>query len=88
MELNKRYKLLNDENFDSDEDIELMLFFMELSEYYQKEKPKDLLNLLSVLLIEFHLNMNDELIDGYIDELPDLISSSIEAILSAAAFFC
>jgi hypothetical protein len=79
MELNKRYKLLNDENLDSDEVIELMLFFMELSEYYQKEKSKDLLNLLSVLLIEFHLNMNDELIDGYIDELLDLISSSIEA---------
>jgi hypothetical protein len=79
MELNKRYKLLNDENLDSDEDIELMLFFMELSEYYQKEKPKDLLNLLSVLLIEFHLNMNDELINGYIGELLDLISSSIEA---------
>ena len=79
MELNKRYKLLNDENLDSDEDIELMLFFMDLSEYYQKEKPKDLLNLLSVLLIEFHLNMNDELIDGYIGELLDLVSSSIEA---------
>jgi hypothetical protein len=79
MELNERYKLLNDENLDSDEDIELMLLFMELSEYYQKEKPKDLLNLLSVLLIEFHLNMNDELIDGYIDELLDLISSSIKA---------
>jgi hypothetical protein len=79
MELNKRYKLLNDVNLDSDEDIELMLFFMELSEYYQKEEPKDLLNLLSVLLIEFHLNINDQLIDGYIDELLDLISSSMEA---------
>jgi hypothetical protein len=79
MELNKRYKLLNDENLDSDEDIELMLFFMELSEYYQKEEPKDLLNLLSVLLIEFHLNINDQLIDKYMDELTDLISSSSEA---------
>ena len=79
MELNKRYKLINDENLDSDEDIELMLFFMELSEHYQKEKPKDLLNLLSVLLIEFHLNMNSELIDEYSDELLDLILFSIEA---------
>jgi len=79
MELNKRFKLLNDENLDSDEDIELMLFFIELSEYYQKEQSKDLINILSVLLIEFHLNMNNELIDGYIDELLDLISSSIEA---------
>ena len=79
MELKKRYKLLNDENLDSDEDIELMLFFIELSEYYKKEEPKDLLNLLSVLLIEFHLNMNDELINGYVGELLDLVSSSIEA---------
>jgi hypothetical protein len=79
MELNKRYKLLNDENLDSDEDIELMLFFIELSEYYKKEEPKDLLNLLSVLLIEFHLNMNDQLIDEYMDDLTDLISSSSEA---------
>ena len=79
MELNKRYKLLNDENLDSDEDIELMLFFIELSEYYKKEEPKDLLNLLSVLLIEFHLNMNDQLIDEYMDDLTDLIGSSSEA---------
>jgi hypothetical protein len=79
MEPNKRFKLLKDENLDSNEDIELMLFFIELSEYYQKEEPNDLINILSVLLIEFHLNMNDELIDGYIDELLDLISSSIEA---------
>ena len=52
---------------------------MELSEYYQKEKPKVLDSLLSALLVEFHLNLNFELIDGYIDELLDLISSSIEA---------
>jgi len=79
MEINKRFKLLNDENLDSEEDIELMLFFIELSEIYQKENPRDLLDLLSALLVEFHLNMNDELIDCYINELFDLISSSTEA---------
>ena len=78
-DLKKRYNLLNYKNINCDEDVELMLFFMELSEYYQKEKPKVLDSLLSALLVEFHLNLNFELIDGYIDELLDLISSSIEA---------
>jgi hypothetical protein len=79
LDLNKRYQLLLDENLNSDEDIELMLFLLEVSEYYQKEKPIDFLNIYSALLIEFHLNMNDELIDEYMDELTDLISSSSEA---------
>jgi hypothetical protein len=78
MEPNNRFKLLNDENLDSDEDIELMLFFIELSENYQKEQPGDLLDLLSALLVEFHLNMNKELIDQYIEVLLELITSSIE----------
>jgi hypothetical protein len=77
--INKRFKLINDENLNCDEDIELLLFFVDLSEYYLKENSKDLLNLLSALLIEFHLNMNKELIDQYITELIDLITSSMEA---------
>jgi hypothetical protein len=48
-----------------------------LSEYFQKEKPIDLLNLLSALLVEFHLDMNDDLIKDYTDYLIELISSSI-----------
>ena len=79
MELKKRYSLLLDENLNSEDDIELLLFFVDLSEYYQKEKPKDLINLLSALLMDFHLNMNEELIDNYIDELIDIINSSIGA---------
>ena len=79
LDVNKRYQLLLDESLNSDEDIELMLFLLEVSEYYQKEKPIDFLNIFLALLIEFHLNMNDELIDEYMDELTDLISSSSEA---------
>ena len=78
LDINKRYQLLSDEHINSDDDIELMLFLLEVSEYYQKEKPTDLLNLFSALLIEFHLNMNEELIDEYIVMLTDLISSSSE----------
>ena len=74
----KRYDLLLDENLNSDDDIELMLFFMELSEYFQKEKPNDLLNLQSALLIEFHLNMNDELIGNYMNQLIELIESQFQ----------
>ncbi len=74
----KRYDLLLEQNLNSDDDIELMLFFMEVSEYFQKEKPNDLLNLLSALLIEFHLNMNDELIDNYINQLIELIESQFQ----------
>lgn len=78
LDINKRYQLLSDEHINSDDDIELMLFLLEVSEYYQKEKPTDLLNLFSALLIEFHLNMNEELIDEYVDMLTDLISSPSE----------
>jgi len=73
----KQHKLLYDENLDCDEDIELMLFLLELSEHYQKEESSDLLSLLVALLIEFHLNMNDELIDNYINRLMELIESQI-----------
>jgi hypothetical protein len=79
LEIYKRFKLISDESLDCYEDIELMLFFMELSEYYQKVRPTNLLDLLSVLLVEFHLNMNDEFIEIYIDNLRELISSSADA---------
>ena len=59
----KQFELLLDENLNSDEDIELMLFFLELSDKYQTDNFIDIESLLSPLLIEFHLNMNDELID-------------------------
>ena len=71
----KQFELLLDENLNSDEDIELMLFFLELSEKYQTDNFIDIESLLSALLIEFHLNMNDELIDNYINQLIDLIES-------------
>jgi hypothetical protein len=74
----KRYDLLLDENLNSDDDIELMLFFLDLSEHYQKEESSDLLNLLAALIIEFHLNMNDELIDNYINQLIELIESQFQ----------
>jgi hypothetical protein len=76
----KRYNLLLDENLNSDDDIELMLFFLELSEHYQKEVSSDLLSLLAALLIEFHLNMNVELIDNYINRLMELIESQIHEV--------
>lgn len=71
----KQDKLLFDENLDCDEDIELMLFLLELSEHYQKEKTSDLQNLLTALLVEFHLDMNKELIDLYVKKLIDFIES-------------
>ena len=71
----KQHKLLFDENLDCDEDIELMLFLLELSEHYQKEETSDLQNLLSALLVEFHLDMNKELIDLYVKQLIYIIES-------------
>jgi len=79
IDLKKQYQLLLNENLNSDDDIELMLFLLEVSEYYQNNKPSAFLELFSALLVEFHLNMNEELIDEYMDELIDLISSSSEA---------
>jgi len=75
-----RYGLLLDENLNlnSDDDIELKLLFLELSEFYQNKNPSDALELFSVLLIEFHLNMNDELIDNYINQLIELIESQFQ----------
>jgi hypothetical protein len=78
LDINKRYQLLSDEHLNSDDNIELMLFLLEVSEYYQNEKPNDLLNIFSALLIEFHLNMNDELIDNYINQLIELIESQFQ----------
>jgi hypothetical protein len=77
MDLKRQYQLLLNEHLNSDDDIELMLFFLDLSEHYQKEESSDLLSLLAALLIEFHLNMNDELIDNYINRLMELIESQI-----------
>ena len=74
----KQHKLLFDENLDCDEDIELMLFLLELSEHYQKEESSDLQNLLSALLIEFHLDMNEDLIDLYVKQLIELIESQFQ----------
>ena len=55
-----------------------MLFFLELSEKYQTDNFIDIESLLSALLIEFHLNMNDELIDNYINQLIELIETQFQ----------
>jgi hypothetical protein len=78
MDINKRYQLLLDEKLDIEDNFELMLFFIDIGEYYQKEKPNDLQNLLSKLLIDFHLNINEKFKDKFIDDLIDLMNSSIE----------
>jgi hypothetical protein len=78
MDLSNRYLLLSDECLNSDDDIELMLFLLEISEYYQNNKASDSLELFSALLVEFHLNMNDELIDNYINQLIELIESQFQ----------
>ena len=78
MDLSNRYLLLSDEYLNSDDDIELMLFLLEISEYYQNNKASDSLELFSALLVEFHLNMNDELIDNYINQLIELIESQFQ----------
>ncbi len=80
LDLNKRYQLLLDDNLNSDDDIELMLFFWEISEHFQKNRPNDFLELFSALIVEFHLNMNDELIDNYINRLMELIESQIHEV--------
>ena len=77
-EFKKCYLLLSDESLDSNKDIKLMLFFLELSEKYQTDNFIDIESLLSALLIEFHLNMNDELIDNYINQLIELIESQFQ----------
>lgn len=78
MDLSNRYLLLSDEYLNSDDDIELMIFLLETSEYYQNNKASDSLELFSALLVEFHLNMNDELIDNYINQLIELIESQFQ----------
>jgi hypothetical protein len=74
----KRYYLLLDENLNSEEDLELMLLCLEVSEFYQNKNPSAFHELLSALLIEFHLNMNVELIDNYINQLIELIESQFK----------
>jgi hypothetical protein len=78
LDIQNRYKFLYDETLDCDEDIKLMCLLIELSEYFQKKKPIDLFSLLSALLVEFHLNMHNEFIEEYTNDLLELISSSIE----------
>ena len=78
LDINKLYQLLLDENLNSDDDIELMLFFLEISEHFQKNRPSDFLELFSALIVEFHLNMNDELIDDYINQLIELVESHFQ----------
>jgi hypothetical protein len=74
----KRYDLLLDENLNNEDDLELMLLCLEVSEFYQNKNPSAFYELLSALLIEFHLNMNDELIDNYINQLIELIESQFK----------
>jgi hypothetical protein len=69
----KKYDSLRKIELYSDGNIKLFHFFNELSAFYQKEMPKDLINLLSVLIIEFNLNNNHKLIEKYTNELISLI---------------
>ena len=69
----KKYDLLRKAEFFNSSNVELKLFFYELSNYYQKEIPKDLINILSILIVEFYLNINIHYIEKYTNELISLI---------------
>jgi hypothetical protein len=61
-----------------DEDPRLMLLYLDLSEFYQGQDSKDLLSILSTLIIEININTNEDLVSNYLDNLTEYIDTKLE----------
>ena len=73
-----QYQLLMDNRMSIDDDPRLMLLYLDLSEFYQSQEAKDLLSILSALIIEISLNTNEELVINYLDNLTECIETQSE----------
>jgi hypothetical protein len=73
-----QYQLLLENRMSIDEDPRLMLLYLDLSEFYQGQDPKDLLSILSALIIEININTNEDLVSNYLDNLTEYIDTKLE----------
>jgi hypothetical protein len=73
-----QYQLLLENRMSTDEDPMLMLLYLDLSEFYQGQDPKDLLSILSALIIEININSNEDLVINYLDNLTEYIDTKLE----------
>lgn len=73
-----QYQLLLNNRMSPDEDPMLMLLYINLSEFYQSQEPKDLLSILSELIIEISLDSNEDILVKCLDNLTECIDSQHE----------
>ena len=73
-----QYQLLLKNRMSTDEDPMLMLLYLDLSEFHQRQEPKDLLSLLSALIVEISLNINEDRLIEYLDGLTEYIDGNPE----------
>lgn len=73
-----KYQLLMDNRISIDDDPRLMLLYLDLSEFYQSQEAKDLLSILSVLIVEISLNINENRLIEYLDGLTEFIDENLE----------
>jgi hypothetical protein len=73
-----QYQLLLKNRMSTDEDPMVMLLYLDLSEFHQSQEPKDLLSLLSALIVEISLNINEERLIEYLDGLTEFIDENPE----------
>jgi hypothetical protein len=73
-----QYQLLLENRMSTDEDPMLMLLYLDLSEFHQSQEPKDLLSLLSALIVEISLNINEDRLIEYLDGLTEFIDENPE----------
>ena len=73
-----QYQLLLKNRMSTDEDPMLMLLYIDLSEFHQSQEPKDLFSLLSALIVEISLNINEDRLIEYLDGLTEFIDENPE----------
>jgi hypothetical protein len=73
-----QYQLLLENRMSTDEDPMLMLLYLDLSEFHQSQEQKDLLSLLSALIVEISLNINEDRLIEYLDVLTEFIDENPE----------
>ena len=73
-----QYQLLLNNRMSTDEDPMLMLLYINLSEFYQSQDRKDLLSILSELIIEISLDSNEDHLVNCLDNLTEYIDSQHE----------
>ena len=73
-----KYQLLMDNRMSIDDDPRLMLLYLDLSEFYQSQERKELLSILSALIIEISLNINEDRLIEYLDGVTEFIDENPE----------